>query len=194
MLKNIDVRPARHSDVPALASVHADACISAYKFLPAAFIKDRYALANQLHYFQHILRHKNDQREIFVGMNDKKIVGFIDVGHSDQDYIGKIHSLFVDRESMGHGVGSFLLRHGERWLIARGYKYAILWVFSENLLAREFYGKAGWEDTNVEEPTSWTGLNEVMCRKLEKTLRIGRRWSTSESSGRRIQTYRKNSV
>jgi len=172
MRKNIIVLPARPSDARALASVHADACIWAYKFLPAAFVEHRYAPANQLDYFEHILQHKNDKREILIGMNDseKKIVGFIDVGPSDQDFVGKIHSLFVHPKSMGHGVGSFLLCRGEQWLMARGYNCAILWVFSENVSARKFYEKAGWEDTNVEEPTSWIGLDEVMCRKLEKTF------------------------
>jgi ribosomal protein S18 acetylase RimI-like enzyme len=168
----MNVVPAGPSNVCVLASIHADACINAYKFLPAAFVERYYAPANQVNYFERILQHKNDKREILVGMNDsdKKIVGFIDVGSSDKDGVGKVFSLFLHPSFMRKGAGSYLLHRGEQWLMERGYNSAILWVFSENVIARKFYEKAGWEDTNVEEPTSWIGLDEVMCRKLQKSF------------------------
>jgi len=173
MHKNILVSSALPSDAWALASIHSDSSIYAYsKFLPAAFIERRYNQVNQLDYFEHTLQRTDDKREVLVGIDDSddEILGFIDVGHSDKDYTGKVHSLFVHPKFMRCGIGGYLLCCGQQWLVARGYNCAIVWVFSENVLARRFYEKAGWEDINVEEPTSWPGLDEIMCRKLQKTF------------------------
>lgn len=169
---NIHVRPALPSDLYELAFIHSNSCIHTYaKFLPATFLEKRYAHANQLDYFARNLQ-KRPERQILVGvdLDYNNVLGFIDVGPSGEDCVGKVNSLFVGPKYMHHGIGSCLLHTGEQWLMAHGYKSAILWVFSENGQARKFYQKAGWEDSKMEKPTSWAGLDKVECCRLQKTF------------------------
>ena len=52
---------------------------------------------------------------------------------------------------IGTGVGRLLLRAGEDWFVATGADAAILWVFSDNVLARDFYERSGWTFTGHEQ-------------------------------------------
>jgi len=173
MPKNIYVRSALPTDAWALASIHSDSSICAYsKFFSAAFIERRYAQGNQLDYFEHTLQRKDGKREVLVAIDDSddEILGVIDMGYSDEDCTGKVHSLFVHPKFMRCGIGGYLLYCGQQWSVAQGYDSPILWVFSENVLARKFYERVGWVDTNVEELTSWPGLDDMMCRKFQKAF------------------------
>jgi GNAT superfamily N-acetyltransferase len=63
---------------------------------------------------------------------------FTDVVH------GHVSTLAVAQEAEGQGVGRALLAAAEAWGRERGYPRLTLAVFTENLRARELYGRQGW--------------------------------------------------
>jgi ribosomal protein S18 acetylase RimI-like enzyme len=91
------------------------------------------------------------------------VVGFAADGEK-----GWVHSLYVDPEAQGHGVGSMLLRYAADRLLEAGCHRGYLWVFAENEPSVRFYKRHGWTPdgaTRVEEPF---GENEVrLSRVLE---------------------------
>lgn len=58
---------------------------------------------------------------------------------------GELRALYVDPPAQGAGVGRALLAAAEERLRADGFAFAVLWVFEENGLARDFYARHGWE-------------------------------------------------
>jgi len=100
------------------------------------------------------------------------MLGFIEVGSSEQDGIGEVHYLFVLPNYVRAGVGSALLRHGEQWLISQGYKSGLLWVFAENKSAFAFYLNQGWKDSRVaqDEPTLVKAGFRIKECKLRKSF------------------------
>ena len=158
----ITVRRAYGSDVPAIKAVHLDSMIHGYPFLCPRHLST-HADADETR-----IRHTES---VFVAVhNFKEIIGFFEVMPTQQDGVGKIHSLFVCSAFWGRRVGTRLLNDAEQRLCLEGYHTGELWVFSGNKKGGMFYEKRGWKKTGHAKSTDWPGLDGVKCYKLQKTL------------------------
>ena len=66
---------------------------------------------------------------------------------------GRLHSLYIDPDALGQGVGHALMSHALSTFAAWGCERAHLWVLEGNSRAVSFYERQGWQltgDTKVD--------------------------------------------
>ena len=142
------VRPANVEDAQAIAIVHVKTWQYAYRGqIPDDFL-DSMSIARRTERWREILAGRELQEQIFVAEVDDTIVGFSVVGRSRDadadDSVGELYAIYIDAQSMNHGVGSALLEAGQAYLAQQGYARATLWVLETNQRARRFYERKGW--------------------------------------------------
>ncbi|MBC7829950.1 MAG: GNAT family N-acetyltransferase [Chitinophagaceae bacterium] len=86
---------------------------------------------------------------ILVAEDDQKIpLGFIHLqGGNDYYYKEKhahISDVIVVDKAAGRGIGLILIREGEAWARAQGFRWLTLSVFAQNVRARELYSRLGY--------------------------------------------------
>lgn len=161
-----ELRPATAADVTEIAEVFADTCRCAYQDVLPPVSLARYVPAVQIPRWTKHIGSLPPGHLITVACQADHIVGFIETKRSgpggenhavgdltfeDTAVVGELDYLFVHPGTIGTGVGRLLLRAGEDWFVATGADAAILWVFSDNVLARDFYERSGWRFTGHEQ-------------------------------------------
>jgi len=91
--------------------------------------------------------------EIFVGERDGRLIASACVGYDG--HRGWIYYLSVTPQEQGNGRGTALLRDIESWLIARGVPKVQLMIRPQNLAARTFYARAGYEPNPCHLMQRW---------------------------------------
>lgn len=98
---------------------------------------------------------KMAERDVFVGLMSEAMIGTVSLGG------GKLHSLFVEPDRQGQGIGRRLVEHLERHAIDRG--LAKLDV-SSSITARLFYEKLGYQLLTFEPRQN--GSTFLMSKQL----------------------------
>ena len=62
---------------------------------------------------------------------------------------GRLHSLYIDPETLGQGIGHTLMSHALSTFAAWGCERATLWVLEGNSRAISFYERQGWQCTGA---------------------------------------------
>ena len=62
---------------------------------------------------------------------------------------GRLHSLYIDPETLGQGIGYTLMSHALSTFAAWGCERATLWVLEGNSRAISFYERQGWQCTGA---------------------------------------------
>jgi ribosomal protein S18 acetylase RimI-like enzyme len=88
-----------------------------------------------------------EQSDILVGVIEGRIVASIMVGHDG--HRGSFYYVAVAPSWRGRGVGSRLIREGERWLRERGVWKVNLLIRQENSAVQNFYEQLGYEVNKV---------------------------------------------
>jgi ribosomal protein S18 acetylase RimI-like enzyme len=88
-----------------------------------------------------------EQSDILVGEIEGRIVASIMVGHDG--HRGSFYYVAVAPSWRGRGVGSRLIREGERWLRERGVWKVNLLIRQENSAVQNFYEQLGYEVNKV---------------------------------------------
>ena len=84
-----------------------------------------------------------------IVLMENKPAGFIsfgkcrDVDCSESD--GEIYAIYLHPKYYHQGIGTQLLHWGEKELILMSYKRSYIWVLKENMNARSFYQKNGYQ-------------------------------------------------
>lgn len=63
--------------------------------------------------------------------------------------VGRLHSLYIDPDALGQGVGHALMSHALSTFAAWGCEHATLWVLEGNSRAISFYERQGWRCTGA---------------------------------------------
>ena len=63
------------------------------------------------------------------------------------EMVGRLHSLYIDPDALGQGIGHALMNHALSTFTAWGCKRAHLWVLEGNSRASSFYERQGWQLT-----------------------------------------------
>lgn len=102
-----------------------------------------------------------------VCIEDNKLIGTCSFSKSRfQEYpcYGEIISIYLLPEYMGKGYGYKLLQWIIKELCEQGYRKLLLWVLEDNHLAKKFYKKNGFIETNnyMDDNIGGKSLREVM--------------------------------
>jgi GNAT superfamily N-acetyltransferase len=97
-----------------------------------------------------------------------RLVGFVDVVPSrDQDAASgtaEVTSLYVAPDLWGRGAGQVLLEAAVQLARAAGHGITTLWVLQENVRARRFYERAGWQVDGAEKKAVVLGVPVIEVR------------------------------
>jgi putative acetyltransferase len=95
------------------------------------------------------------ERDVFAAIYDDEIAGTVSLGK------GKLHSLFVEPDLQGRGIGKVLVDHVERHAAACG--LPVLWL-SSSVSAKPFYDWLGYQLHKFEERND--GSTFLMSKSL----------------------------
>jgi GNAT superfamily N-acetyltransferase len=144
------IRPAEPGDEPGIARVHVASWQDAYAgHMPAEFLAGLDVGQRTAAWRQRLPAAKKSRGDILVAVSGEDIVGFVHFGPSrdaeaDPGRTGEIGAIYLEPESIGHGIGRLLMDGAVAGLAGFGYADATLWVLDANLRARKFYERAGW--------------------------------------------------
>ena len=74
---------------------------------------------------------------------------------------GRLHSLYIDPDSLGQSIGHTLMNHALSTFAAWGCEHANLWVLEGNSRAISFYERQGWRCTGATKVDQSFGLRLV---------------------------------
>ena len=136
----------------AVAALHVAAWRAAYR----GIIPDDFLAALDVHDYErrHRSRIGEPSIEFLVSDGDQGVRGFAILGHSrdaDLPADGELFAIYVHPDSWGQGHGAGLLRRSMSRLHANGFERSRLWVLRDNVHARSFYEKHGWERDGAEK-------------------------------------------
>ena len=72
--------------------------------------------------------------------------------------VGRLHSLYIDPDSLGQSIGHTLMNHALSTFAAWGCERATLWVLEGNSRAISFYERQGWRRTGTTKVDQSFGL------------------------------------
>lgn len=135
------VRPAKDTDIPAIARVHVDSWRTSYK----GIVPDDYL--DSLNYAERETgwRRNVETRHILVAERDGAIGGFISGCASREPglgYDGEITAIYLLQSQQRAGMGKALFNAMTAQLKSDGHKSMHLWVLADNP-ARHFYAAQG---------------------------------------------------
>lgn len=152
------IREATPEDAAAITVVQVRAWRRAYAdILPPEAVEPEAVAARRERWVSILAGGAASGAPTLVWDQDGVLAGFGSIGPArDADVAGRsgggeLRALYVDPPAQGAGVGRALLTAAEERLRDDGFAFAVLWVFAENGLARDFYERRGWvlEDAEV---------------------------------------------
>jgi ribosomal protein S18 acetylase RimI-like enzyme len=79
----------------------------------------------------------------------------------------ELHSLYLDPPIIGTGAGRALHEAGVAHLAACGFRRAVLWVYTANTAAQDFYARQGWHAAGEPyRPPEWSAPATLWARTL----------------------------
>lgn len=157
------IRYATYIDAKILGKIHALSWKVAYKNIIPDEVLDNITIEKRIKYFEKALTEGWEEDAIIF--KDDIAIGLMCIGKcrdNDKDEsCGEIWGIYVHPDYWNQGIGNKLMTWGLNELKLRGYKFITLWVLEDNLSAREFYEKIGFQhDATVKEITIGKPLNE----------------------------------
>jgi GNAT superfamily N-acetyltransferase len=174
MSAGVVVREATLDDARSLAEAHVRGWRWGYRELYPGSILDALSVDDRERQWTARLIGPAVDSFTFVAERAGRVVGLAFVGRSpDADALpgtAELHSLYVDEDIAGTGVGRRLMAAAAQRVAARGYEILTLWVDEGNLRARRFYEAAGLRPDGAarEEghPLVPIVANEVRYRRM----------------------------
>lgn len=157
------IRYANINDAKILGEIHSLSWKEAYKgIIPDEILSNRTPEKRQKHFENAI---SEGGEEIAIILVDDKPIGFIRIGKcrdvDKSSSYGEIWGIYLLEEWWNKGLGYESMVWGLNELAKRQYKKVTLWVLEENLRARRFYEKIGFQhDGTIKEIQIGRKLNE----------------------------------
>lgn len=155
MLPAVLVREARLDDARPIAEAHVRGWRWGYRELYPSSILDSLSVEIRERQWDARLTQPAIDSSIFVAERAGDVVGLAFAGPSpDADALpgtAELHSIYVDEDIAGTGVGRLLMATAAERVRDRGYKILTLWVDEGNLRARRFYEAAGLRPDGAEQ-------------------------------------------
>ena len=96
----------------------------------------------------------NFETKIFVAEHNSKVIAYIHGSESDRIYDDRlffIHTLVVNEEYRGIGIGNKLITKIEAWVSANNYLGIGLWSRLDRIGAHKFYEKHGYLNERTQK-------------------------------------------
>ena len=165
-MPHLYIRIAQQNDADTIAHLHARSWQMAYKgILSDAFLEDA-VFADRQKVWQERFETTDNNRCIFVAVEDNRIVGFVCIyGNNDAKWGALIDNLHVSPDFKGRGIGKRLIDKAAKWIFETYQQtYFYLWVYADNKAARQFYEKIGGENVELDSYTSSDGTSADVLR------------------------------
>jgi RimJ/RimL family protein N-acetyltransferase len=164
-----DIRYANINDAKVLGEIHSLSWKATYKGIVPDEVLSSITSEKRQRYFEKALTEGWEEDAIIF--KDNKAVGLICIGKcrdmDKEDYCGEIWGIYLLPEYWNKGIGYELINWGLDELKKRNYKKVTLWVLEENLNARRFYEKIGFQhDGAAKEITIGKALKEYRYEKV----------------------------
>ena len=194
----LTIRPATPYDAQAIARIRVQGWRFAYQGLISqdyldslSVAKDTERMRGYLSQFPHNSPHSRpesvqgssdgEKRSFMLAARGDAVLGFC--GFSavpDKAYrperavpagtmVGRLHSLYIDPDSLGQSIGHTLMNHALSTFAAWGCERATLWVLEGNSRAISFYERQGWRctgATKVDQPFGLCLVEHEMAVQL----------------------------
>ncbi|SDT70470.1 GNAT family N-acetyltransferase [Actinoplanes derwentensis] len=139
------IRPADDGDVLAVGALHHRSRAAAYAHLiPSETFAARGPEAMGA-WWQERWKWERDSHRMTVAVDDGELAGFTYVGPSETPGAVELYAIHVAPDRVGTGVGRQLMAHALTELAQLGEARAVLWVLTDNPIARRFYEHGGWK-------------------------------------------------
>jgi L-amino acid N-acyltransferase YncA len=171
-MTGVEVRPADHSDVEAIAAIYVNAARAGW-----AHIFDEPSLKAMEPPVDRVraeLASTDPNRQVLVAERDGRVIAFAVLRPSqDEDadgiHVGELDQFYADPAVWGRGAGRKLLAAALESLRKNGFTAATLWVAEENRRPRRTYEAAGWALDGATRDKSWRGTS---IRDLRYRIRL----------------------
>lgn len=113
----------------------------------------------------------NKKSSVLVAELNNSVVGFVNFGDYREDYdknIAEIYAIYTDHNYWAAGIGSALLSKAISNISSLDFEQIVLWVFVKNTIARSFYEKNGFYESN--ETKQEARLDNLVQVKYIKNL------------------------
>ena len=154
----ITVRDAGMPDIPAIVAVQARSWRNAYRgMVDDAFLDaipmQQWIESWRAHFFV------GDTR-CFVAEEGGRVVGFASVGRPDAGEelgasVAELHTIYIDADRYGTGLGRRLAATALEHLRSEGFAEVVLWVLEQNERGRRFYEAGGWAPDGARASDCW---------------------------------------
>lgn len=165
----IKIRYAKHTDAGQIAIIHVSSWKKVYSGIIPDSILDALCVEEREQKWLDLF---NKNVKVLVLELENNLVGFASLCPSrdkdtDQKFYGEISALYLQPDVWSKGLGKKLCLAALSELEMMGFSDVIVWVLKENTLARKFYEKIGFEETQhyKEEQLMGFNLSEVRYQK-----------------------------
>ncbi len=150
--KKMTFRKVRQNEAAQIAALHARSWQIAYKGILSDSFLENEVFDERLKVWQNRFATPEDNRCIFVAVDDGVICGFICIyGNDDAQWGSLIDNLHISPDFKGKGIGKRLMNEAKKWIFeTHQTTYFHLWVYENNHAARQFYEKLGGENVESE--------------------------------------------
>ncbi|GAA2685348.1 GNAT family N-acetyltransferase [Actinoplanes palleronii] len=139
------LRPATEADPIGVGALHRRSRVDAYSgFLPAEELAARSAEAFG-EWWSERFRWEQETHRMTIAEVDGRLAGFSYIGLSDTPGAAELYAIHVEPPLVGTGVGRALMIRALAELPGFGGDHAVLWVLTDNRIARTFYENGGWK-------------------------------------------------
>ena len=178
MLDALTIRPATPNDAQAVARIRVQGWRFAYQDLISQDYLDSLSVAEDTERMRGYLSQlpqnsppsrsasvqgssDGEKRSFMLAARDDAVLGFcrFSAAPDKDDRVeravpvgtlnGRLHSLYIDPETLGQGIGYTLMSHALSTFAAWGCERATLWVLEGNSRAISFYERQGWRCTGA---------------------------------------------
>jgi ribosomal protein S18 acetylase RimI-like enzyme len=159
-------REAQHSDVAAIARLHANSWQQTYRgMMPDAFL-DGDVVANRLQLWNDRLANDRPDQFVCLAEDGANLVGFIcAIGNEDPVWGSFIENMHVAQAYKRQGIGTELMQAAAVWLKVRHADLGVyLWAIEANDGARRFYERLGGENVGTLDRLDPAGGSAPNCR------------------------------
>jgi ribosomal protein S18 acetylase RimI-like enzyme len=164
------VREATAEDVTAIARIRIDSWRATYAGIVPAPILERMDLARNEAWIAGRIAEPGDRTTLVVENMAGDVRGYaLAAPCVDEDAagLGEIEAIYLAPEARGSGLGLPLLEAAAEALRAGGFGAAVLWVLTDNLGARRFYERSGFQRDGAARTLDFDGtpIEEIRYRR-----------------------------
>jgi ribosomal protein S18 acetylase RimI-like enzyme len=165
-LTDIVVREASIGDARAIAELHVRSWQSAYRGIVPDAVLDGLSIDARRDVWSRAIgratTEPSREARVWVVEEAGTVRGFAETRPSRdadaQPGTGEVHSIYLEPQAWGRGLGPRLLAHAAADLRARGLAPLVLWVIEDNARGRRFYERAGWRPDGARQPIDFDGV------------------------------------